>query len=293
MTQLIQKQKTTFSRSRPRDLLEQFHFTLPNHIRLSSRRNSPPGALTRVTGDIYRLKEAKIKICSAKPLSVDEEVQRAMRAYCSPMSDKGVVLAAAEAEIALSNLAMLARKGNGKALWQFARIAHDVTESLGQMARTNPMALRPFSRNCTRWPMMRSTHPLNSERDKLLQEIELGKSTGVQLDKFSKWKPDYASNVAGRLMTHIEHIRKENPICLDGKQKIEFSKFLPPFSKQTAQQWWFIAKKFLLASYPKPECVKELNQIATSPTKRKSLGRVRAAILEKIRTRFFNLACQS
>jgi len=258
-----------------------------------AREDRVPKEFTHVTGDIYRLPEIIFQIVSAEPLDIDEDVQRAMRAYCSPFSDKGVVLAAADAEIALSNLAMLARSGNGKALWQFARLACDVVEGLGEITRSNPDAIKPFARHRARWPMMRSTHPLNCDKDKLLEDIELGKAGGVQLDKFSKWKPDYAATVAGQLIGHLEFIRQENPFCFDGKQKVCFSDFLRPFSKETAPHWWFLAKKFLLATYPKPETVKELNGIVTSPTKRASPGRIRAAILEKIRARFFHLACQS
>lgn len=281
---------------RPGDFIEQYPFTLPEHTRWpASRKRERPKNLVHVTGEIYRWPEIKIQPAAAEPLNTDEDVKRALHAYCSPMVDKGVVTAAAEAEIALSNLAMLARNGNGKALWQFANLTCQLVESLNEIARSNPAAIKPFARLRANWPMMRSTHPFNCENEKLLDDIELGKSTGVLLDKFSRWKPDYASKVAHALRNHIEFIRRENPVGWDGKREIEFSKFLPAYNKDTAPHWWFIAEKFLLAAYPRAEFHKitELNEIVTSPTKQTKPGKIATAALIEIRQRFLHMPCQS
>lgn len=280
---------------RPRDLIEQHPFTLPQHMRWTEGRAPVPRGFVHVIGDIYRWAEIKIQPAAAEPLNTDEDWKRVTQASCKPQVEKDVVSSAAEAEIALRKLVQLARNGNGKALWQFANLACQVVEGLNEIARSNPDAIKPFARHLARWPMMRSTHPLNCDDDGLLEKIELGKSSGVQLDKYSKWKPDYASNIAGALVGHIQAIRRQNPkpYCIHEKQKVYFADFLRPFSKETAPRWWFIAQKFWFATYPKPEAIAELDALVTAESKRKSPGRRRAAIIEKIRARFFHLACPS
>jgi hypothetical protein len=291
--QIIQNIKAdTLAEMGARDLFERYAFRLPNHIRLS-RGSELRKTFEPVIGDIYRWPETKFQPSPAKPLDVDESAKRAILAFCSSPHEANVVTASADAEKALGTLAQLARDGNGKALWQFAEIVKNAVIGLNQIATSNPDAIRPFSRQSDRWPMLRSTAPLLCDDDALLNTIQLGKTAGVQLDKYSKWKPDYAAVVAAELIKHIQFIRLENPIGLDGGKEVEFSKFLPPFSKKSAPHWWFIAQKFLLATYPKPQEISELDKIVTAKSKQKSPGRRRTAILEKIHARFIHLAYQT
>ena len=55
---------------RPRDLIERYPFTLPEHTRWSeSRTHERPKGLVHVTGDIYRWPEIKIQPAAAEPVN--------------------------------------------------------------------------------------------------------------------------------------------------------------------------------------------------------------------------------
>lgn len=281
------KKKTT--KPTAPSLFEKFEFVLPNHIKAGRNADSPIRKWDQVKGDIFRYPESKIQPSPAEPLEFKDDYKRVMLT-CSTPHEKNVVTASADAEKALTTLAGLARSGDGKALWQLAQLVKSAVDGLNEIVRENPDAIKTFARHCDRWPMLRSTAPHLCEDDSLLVKIELGKSAGVQLDQHSKWKPDYAAVVAAKLIHHLEFIRRENPTGLDSGKKIEFSKFLLPFTKGSAPHWWFIAEKFLLATYPRPEEIEELDALVTIESKRKSPGRRRVAIREKIRARFFSLA---
>jgi hypothetical protein len=190
------------------------------------------------------------------------------------------------AQEALGLLAQRARNGDGNATWFFSSVAVEAAMGLSQMVRAKPKSFRPIARHYYQWPLMRSTHPLNSDSDVLLRAIELSKGP-LRFDKSSKWKPGHAALIAIDLVNHIESIRQQD--VTDGKRK--FSDFLPPFSTATVNQWWTLAKRFLLTSYPHPEAVPEIAQIVNARSKkRRSSGRFKQEILDTIKARFNAIA---
>jgi hypothetical protein len=62
------------------------------------------------------------------------------------------------------------------------------------------------------------------------------------------------------------------------------------FTKETAAEWWRVAKSALLADYPRPEADATLQQLVTAKSKRKSPGRMRSRILKVLKQRFESLA---
>jgi len=278
------------SRTNKPEIFETFSFRLPGHIRIPREQTTRRSLCSQVTGDIFRWPEVKFKAAPAEPLDLDEQARLAILNCKMPSVENDVATACANAETALGNLAMLARDGNGKALWLFAELVKKAVMGLNQIATGNPDAVAPFARQSDRWPMLRSTAPLLCDDDELLKQIRLGETAGIQLDKYSKWKPDFAAAIASELIKHIQFIRLENPYCLSKGEKVEFSKYLPPFGKGSALLWWKFAEKFLLATYPKPEEVAELDALVTAKSKRKFPSTRRVAILEKIRARFLSFA---
>lgn len=273
--------KTKITKQKTLGLIEGFPFYLPGHLR-HCRPDERPDYLQHVHGDIYRYPEVKIQPAPAVPPQGKELIQIGAKSSAS----ENVIEITNAAETALTRLVQLARNGNGKALWQFARLACDVTKGLSGIMRENSVALQPIARVSSHWPMLRSTNPHLCDGDEWLQIIQLGKDTGRQLDSISRWKPDYAAVVANELINHIEHIRSEGV----KSKKEKFSDFLPPYCKDTAPRWWGIAQKFLLATYPKPEEITELDTLVTAKSKRKFPSTRRVAILEKIRARFLNMS---
>ncbi len=237
---------------------------------------------------IYKLK-------SAEPPSIDEAF--ALWSHGSEEVSKiahsnNVVWLRRLAHWSTGRLATLAREGNGKALWHFVEGVCASVEGLSQITRANPKVLAPLARGRIRWPMMRSTHPLNCDPDRFLDDIQLAADVPLQTDKFSKWKPDFAAQYAINLYEHINALRADDSDVwiIQNRKRKHFKDLLPKFTKDTAETWWGIAEKFLLHSYPRPEKVAEFVKIVTAPTKKKSPGRMKQSILEKIKARFFALA---
>ncbi|MHC1765921.1 MAG: hypothetical protein AB9869_16755 [Verrucomicrobiia bacterium] len=203
-----------------------------------------------------------------------------------------VQLLACVAERALAALASKSRNGDGDALWHFASSAIMAAEGLSQITRANPKALVPVAQGHVRWPLMTSTHPFVSDKQSLLREIKLGSSyPWLQLDKYSKWKKDTASAIAFELVKYLDEARQDNLEIVFACGSVgRMRKVLPAFSKETAEKWWLFAKDALLQSYPEPQNVPELASICTTPSRRKSKGRIKEAIVSKIRKRFFAMA---
>ena len=280
--------------SKPEEIysLARFRFCLPGHYQFDSVMKAmdlKPDESRRVVDNIYRTPEAKIEAAQAAPLDGRENAAMMISLYTSPTNKKDVVTTATDAEKALVALLNLARAGDGKALWQFADITRRMVSAINEIAKENPDALKPIARNLDRWPLQRSTAPLLCDDDALLKKIELGMATGLQLDKYSKWKPDYAAMVASKLREHIENTRKDTPLKFEDGKKITLQP-LPPFSKDSAPQWWTVAERFLLVGYPKPEEIAQLDAMVTAKSKRKYPSTRRVAILEKIRARFESMA---
>lgn len=247
-----------------------------------------PDESRRVVDNIYSTPEQKIESKPAKPLDDHESHDKFMALLHSSRDKRDAATAGTDAEKAIIVLLNLARAGDGKALWQLADITRRAVSAVNEIAETNPDALKPIARNLDRWPLNRSTAPHLCDDDALLEKIELGKATGVQLDKYSKWKPDYAAMVANKLWEHIEFVRKETPIKIKGEKTLTFQS-LPPFCKDTAPEWWIVAKRFLIEGYPKPEEIAELDVLVTAKSKRKYPSTRRQAILEIISARFLHL----
>lgn len=284
--------KAKSKKQQTQSVYEAFAFTLSGHTKLTGVITVPHEQFQHVTGELYSWPKIAFKPSPATRLDDGENARKQFHVYTSPKHES-VVVASADAEKALGTLAMLARNGDGKALWQFAEIVRNAVAGLNQIAESNPGAIRPFSRRSMDWPMLRSTAPLLCTDEALLKTIELGAEVPAQLDQHSKWKPDHAADVAIQLFNHIEAVRRENPVVLENGKRIKFATCLPSFCQDTAADWWSVAKKFFIAAYPRPEEVAELDALVTTASKRKSPGRRRTAIREKIRDRFTHLACLS
>jgi hypothetical protein len=191
------------------------------------------------------------------------------------------------AESALTRLFREALAGDGKALWHYARLVRDNGYGLHQITAMSRKVLRPLTRKNINWPMMRSTHPLNSAPDNWLKEMQLGADIPIMLDRYSKWKLDRGARYTMALWRHVEGIRTNHEITIDGKAPRDI---FPAFNRDTAHQWWDWAWQFLLASYPQPERIEELDRLVTDPKKRKTPGRKRAAIQNLLKRRFIAMA---
>lgn len=274
-------------------LMEAFPFALPEHL---CTRDNPESKLAKyeLVGRagktvLRRFPAAAWKVADAIEPTAEEVVQASgyIQAFRNKFPNADPAELCGIARNALVELAQQSRAGNGKALWQFAAIAADVCRGLEQMVANNPKALRPIARKVLAWPMMRSTHPRNCAPDKWLDEMELGRDMPFTLDKYSKWHTQGpATRYALALYRHLDEIRSEK-IKIDGKPA---KAWLPPFTRDTAPAWFDMAWKCLLASYPHPEQIAELDALVTNPGRRRSPGRRKEAIRQILRARFIAIA---
>jgi hypothetical protein len=191
----------------------------------------------------------------------------------------------------LTKLAQRARSGDGKALWYFLKLANEMGEGLWGMMEVNRESMRPFARQCGRWPMMRSTNPRLCAPDEWLSDLQLGDEVPIQNDQHSKVKPDHAADVARQLFFFLEDQRQRGVMFIlpDGKRR-KAKDVLPPFTTSSAKIWWPFAEHTFSRSYPEPEKDEWLSHIASTPSRRRSPGRMREQILTKIRERFLHMA---
>ncbi len=292
------------ARNRRHQLTEGFPFLLPGHTLTwaSLEKHLPPrkrDAVSRVPiswpacpdthGTIYRLAAEQIKTRRATPPTFAEQLQAWPRFKNLPeLKDADPHDLASLASAALIRLADKARTGDGKALWHFAQITANACRALDQMTAHDRKAMRPIARTMLTWPMPRSRYKRNCSPDAWLDEMRLGQDLPIAQGAQAKWKPcGWATRYALELYGHLERIRQDREITIDRKPPRQW---LPPFTRKTAVLWWNVARQFLLASYPNPERVSELNRLVTAPTKRKSPGRIRAEILALLKTRFLSIA---
>ena len=183
----------------------------------------------------------------------------------------------------VGRLEQMALSGDSDAALRLAQIATEATVALSRVAREKPGLLLRFSRQRYAWPVIKMAREALSQKEKkLFAAIQLGADAVIELDPQSaKWTWDDAAKIAYLLLTHIEHARRTDK---------RLAKQFPKFNDDSAKSWWGVAEKLLLFSYPKPETVDEFKALVTARSKRRSPGRLKAAILEKLQSRFLSFA---
>ncbi len=192
-------------------------------------------------------------------------------------------------EYLLHILEQTAKAGDAEAAQRLAYIALDLASTLEGLAQTNPDLLKPYARNCHAWPVAAMKREMQNERvKKLFSEIELGADAQIELDaQTAKWKLDRAGEIAYALLDYINAARlRPKRYGKFGRQ----AKALKPFCDDSSGDWWKLAVDALLSHYPEPDKEKELERLVTSPSKRRSPGRIRQRILEILQARFFSFA---
>jgi hypothetical protein len=171
---------------------------------------------------------------------------------------------------------------------RLVRIAVDAATALEHIAEKNPSLLGVARRRIC-WPVLAYAKERQPERiTRMFERLQLGKALGVELTPGrAKWKQGPATDIAYQLFVYVWFARKV-PYCHGSAG--QRAKTLKPFDEDSWKSWWEVAKQELLASYPEPEEVPELERIVTDPKKRRTPGRLRAAILKKIWARFKSLA---
>ena len=166
---------------------------------------------------------------------------------------------------------------------------------MNELALKHPQIFTRFSRTgYYLWPVMKSTYPEFGDDEKaLLTKLQLGKDLPLRQDpkaKWARWVKDDAGKIAWHLLWYVWHARSENNAWgADFGEFTIMADALARPNKKSAPKWWEVAKAALLYSYPNLEEVDEFKRLVTAPTKRRSPGRIRQAILDILKARFISL----
>lgn len=141
---------------------------------------------------------------------------------------------------------------------------------------------------------MMSRHPLLCDDYKaMFQGLKLGADLPLELHSSARWVWDDPANVAFALLTYLWQAREERLKSLFDVDCGDFGKGmkrLPKFTSDSAPQWWEVAREVFLFSYPEPQRVPELAALVKAPSKRRSPGRIKQAILDLLKARFIGFA---
>lgn len=195
-----------------------------------------------------------------------------------------------EAEYLVELLKFKAMSGDSMCAQELAHIAIEAVMTLAKIADKNPPLLLPYSQRCNGWPVIKMKRQnLTGEEKTLFAKLKIGSQSLIELDAATaRWKWDDAGKIANELLSFIQQSRTD-PIYgfADVSSK---AKNLKNFNDDSAPDWWLLAKDTLLKSYPNLENVDEFNRLVTSQSKRRSPGRIRAAILDVLKARFLSFA---
>lgn len=197
-----------------------------------------------------------------------------------------------DARLGLDTLFFRAEQGDEVAANRLAELLRVSCSKFSRLCKERPKLFQRVARQSWRWPVVMSTHPLLCDKYKvILKDLQLGAATPLELDKYAKWKWDTAADIAFALLCYLWQFRKENR-----KPNVEYGTVgdvldrLPSFADDSAKEWWGIARVVFLFSYPEPQSVPELAGLVKAPTKRRSPGRMKQAILDLLKGRFVSFA---
>jgi hypothetical protein len=179
---------------------------------------------------------------------------------------------------------------------ELASVIGSACFKMNELARKYPRIFHRFSRKgYWKWPVMKSTYPeFGDDAEALLSGLQLGADLPLRLDRraqWARWTEDDTSKFAWHLLWYVWGARSENNVW--GVDYGVFGKMadaLPPLDKDSAPNWWGVAKEALLYSYPKPFQVPELAALVKGRKERRYPSRLEEAIFSKLEKRFLSLA---
>lgn len=212
-----------------------------------------------------------------------------------------------EHTVHIENLQEQCLSGDFTSLIKLARIASHATRSLNELAREHPTFVALFARASESWPVMAHLSKTHYPADfALLEDLLLGTATQLGTNTFKASKTaSNASKWALKLVECIHSVRRSDLVqmkacsvhkSLDEKFYHD-ARLLPPFSKESAKEWWKVAKKALdKMSGGEPWTIPELRQytkttrVSGLAKNQKSAGVMRSDILKQIEIPFIKLA---
>lgn len=197
------------------------------------------------------------------------------------------------AETPILILSQKAKAGNKDAALELARLALMATAQLARVSEKYPNFLSPLARGAMAWPVLKMRKDRLTKKEKrTFDAIGLGQNAFIELDPAtSKYKWDDACRIAYLLLDYLHRARNSGKLSTFSYGSLgKAAKKLRAFNNESRAEWWELAKKTLLLSYPEPEKVEEFNRLVNGTSKRKSPGRIRQAIFDILKARVFSLS---
>lgn len=238
------------------------------------------------------------------------DVIGAARAMAREVSGRELVLEALK-DRGLGSVAILAElvaEGVPGAAGALVTLVRESVQFLNQATTRCPSAIRQVARKEAVWASLRSPHP---HTEKIAAEdfnaLQVGRENLVLIDPSARsLLSDPLGRVTLQLIEHLETARQTTSRLAElGVRTEQWSKRkwlllaskLPRFSKDTALTDWFEAVKALLECHQARYFPSEGNRVeydlttlVTSKSHRKSPGKIRARVIEKIRVKLGRLA---
>jgi hypothetical protein len=192
-------------------------------------------------------------------------------------------------------LRTLAEQGDNRALQLLAEIIIPLVKVVNERAGKDPKALGCMPQRYRFWPALKSEHPdFDEDHCKLLKELRVGQDFPLLVTERARWT---AQDAVGRWAIHL---CQEIYIMQDGHWVDEKSKAwevkllaLKPFSSQTWEGWWEVARGLLLDEYIDVVQIPELRDTVRGRSEPRSPGRVRKRVLQALKDKFKSMAGQN
>ena len=165
-----------------------------------------------------------------------------------------------------------------------------------EQLRRNEKSFEPLMRLSLRWPALVSRHPFYARHN--VPPEGLGSDFPFVAHEGSRWNPNSTLTLVAihlLLYTHrlnqqaVKFLRTQGLTVMDLDERLRPAVTLDDLP-EAAPQWWEFSREAFLSSYPAPEKCEQFADWVTGESHRKSPGRVRARILEKLRDAFFSVA---
>ena len=193
---------------------------------------------------------------------------------------------------ALGLLWTVASQGDDLYLLRLAQSVVPFAKVLNERLSENPQALGAWPMGLAFWPVLKSPHPgFDCDHQQFLEALRIGEDFPFTIGAEARWT---ARDPIGKWALHL---CQEIEIMQDGHYVNEESapwehklEKLAPFSGETWEDWWEVAKGLLLHDYIDVVDIPELNKTVRAKNDRKSRGRIRKRIMQALKDKFKSMA---
>jgi hypothetical protein len=188
-----------------------------------------------------------------------------------------------------------AEQGESDALLRLAQIIVPLVKAINEKISTDAQVLGCWPRSLPFWPVLKSPHKdFDSDHRRLLGALQVGDDYPFTIKEESRWTArDAIGKWAIHLCKEIEIDQECRAIDDDPAPWARKLLELKPFSSNTWEDWWIVAKGLLRLDYVDVVEIPELNGTVKASADRLSPGRIRKRILQALKEKFKSMAWEN